>query len=335
MNRRCASVSLDLDNLWSYMKTHGDPGWETFPSYLDVVVPHILELLGQNGWRITFFVVGQDAALAANRPALQSLVAAGHEIGNHSFRHEPWLQRYSRLELEDELAAAEAAIQEATGVRPRMFRGPGFSCSTALLDVLQRRGYRLDASVLPTWLGPLARRYYLLRSPLRGAERAARAQLFGHWRDGLRPVAPYWWSLPSGPLLEIPVTTMPFARIPFHLSYILYLSTYSPWLARHYFRWALRLCRWAAVEPSLLLHPLDFLGGDEVERLAFFPAMGLPGAEKRRRVLGYLRDLAAHFEIVPMGEHAKRLAARDDLARRAPDLAAGLDAAPAPACGGD
>jgi hypothetical protein len=23
-----ASLSLDLDNLWSYMKTHGDPGWE-------------------------------------------------------------------------------------------------------------------------------------------------------------------------------------------------------------------------------------------------------------------------------------------------------------------
>jgi peptidoglycan-N-acetylglucosamine deacetylase len=22
-----ASLSLDLDNKWSYMKTHGDPGW--------------------------------------------------------------------------------------------------------------------------------------------------------------------------------------------------------------------------------------------------------------------------------------------------------------------
>jgi hypothetical protein len=24
-----ASISLDLDSLWSYMKTHGDPGWES------------------------------------------------------------------------------------------------------------------------------------------------------------------------------------------------------------------------------------------------------------------------------------------------------------------
>lgn len=30
-----ASISLDLDNLWSYLKIHGDDGWRSFPSYLD------------------------------------------------------------------------------------------------------------------------------------------------------------------------------------------------------------------------------------------------------------------------------------------------------------
>ena len=39
MRRPIASLSLDLDNKWSYMKTHGDQGWEAFPSYLDAVVP--------------------------------------------------------------------------------------------------------------------------------------------------------------------------------------------------------------------------------------------------------------------------------------------------------
>ena len=38
------SLSLDLDNQWSYMKTHGDPGWEDFPSYLDIVVPRACEI---------------------------------------------------------------------------------------------------------------------------------------------------------------------------------------------------------------------------------------------------------------------------------------------------
>ena len=33
-----ASISLDLDNLWSYMKIHGDAGWDDYPSYLDTLV---------------------------------------------------------------------------------------------------------------------------------------------------------------------------------------------------------------------------------------------------------------------------------------------------------
>ena len=81
-----ASVSLDLDNQWSYMKTHGDAGWQALPSYLDVVVPRIIRFLKERDLGITFFVVGQDAALAKNREALQQIAAAGHEIGRASCR---------------------------------------------------------------------------------------------------------------------------------------------------------------------------------------------------------------------------------------------------------
>ncbi len=56
-----ASVSLDLDDQWSYMKVHGDEGWETFPSYLDVVVPVFLDMLDKLDIKITFFIVGQDS----------------------------------------------------------------------------------------------------------------------------------------------------------------------------------------------------------------------------------------------------------------------------------
>ena len=46
-----ASLSLDLDNKWSYMKTHGDPGWDAFPSYLPIVVPRTLKLLREFDFR--------------------------------------------------------------------------------------------------------------------------------------------------------------------------------------------------------------------------------------------------------------------------------------------
>src|SRR5437868_9279928 len=125
--KQLASLSLDLDNKWSYMKTHGDAGWETFPSYLDVVVPRALRFLNERELKITFFIVGQDAALEKNHDALSSIADAGHEIGNHSFRHEPWLHLYSREELAEEFEKAEEAITSATSRRPVGFRGPGFS----------------------------------------------------------------------------------------------------------------------------------------------------------------------------------------------------------------
>jgi peptidoglycan/xylan/chitin deacetylase (PgdA/CDA1 family) len=54
-----ASISLDLDNKWSYMKSHGDPGWKKFPSYFDIFIPRVLEVLDSWNLKITFFIVGQ------------------------------------------------------------------------------------------------------------------------------------------------------------------------------------------------------------------------------------------------------------------------------------
>lgn len=308
-----ASLSLDLDNEWTYLKTRGDPRWEALPSYLDCVVPRVLDLLARRGLRITFFVVGQDAALDKNRQALGRLAPAGHEIGNHSMRHEPWLHLYSEAELEHELATAETHIAAATGQRPNVFRGPGYSLSATTLRVLLRRGYRYDASTLPTFIGPLARAYYFMAARLDPEERRKRARLFGSLRDGLRPLKPYRWQLAEGHLLEIPVTTLPFFRVPIHLSYVLYLSVYSAALARAYFESALRICRLAGVEPSILLHPLDFLGGEDVPSLAFFPGMGLSAATKLERVERCLERLQALFEVRTLGEHAALAAARPGL----------------------
>lgn len=317
-----ASLSLDLDNLWSYLKVHNDPGWDAYPSYLDTVVPRVLDFFESRRQAITFFIVGQDAAIDRNREALARIGASRHEVGNHSFAHEPWLHRYTRAQVDDEIARAEDAIFGATGRRPEGFRGPGFSVSTTVLEVLAARGYRFDASTLPTFIGPMARAYYFMTARLGTREREERGALFGTVRDGLRPVTPYRWHLPSGSsIIEIPVTVFPVARVPFHLSYVLYLSTFSETAARVYFRTALETCRRMNVEPSILLHPLDFLGGDDVKELSFFPAMNLPGKVKLERVSGYLGDLADRFEILPMGPHARALDLRPDLPSRNPDFA--------------
>jgi peptidoglycan-N-acetylglucosamine deacetylase len=328
-----ASLSLDLDNKWSYLKTHGDPGWEAFPTYLPLVVPRVLDFLARRRLAITFFIVGQDAAREENREALRTIPRAGHEVGNHSFRHEPWLHLYSDQEIEDELVRAEEAIKDATGVRPEGFRGPGFSLSPSVLTVLAQRGYRYDASTFPTFLGPLARAYYFFTARLTPEQRAQRKQLFGTFKEGFRPLTPYAWQTTAGPMVEIPVTTLPGLRVPVHVSYLLYLSRFASRLALAYFRAALRLCRCTGTSPSLLLHPLDFLGAEDVPELSFFPAMNIPAAVKLDFV-GRVIDLYANwFRVVPMRQHVEEVLREGVLSvldpgtgervRRAPSIAIG------------
>lgn len=310
MSRMLASLSLDLDNRWSYMKTHGDAGWDSYPTYLPLVVPRFLEFFRERNISLTVFVVGQDAERDENAASLASITAAGHEVGNHSFNHEPWLHLYSEQQLCEEIDRTDAAIERVCGARPIGFRGPGFSFSATLLKVLAERGYRYDCSTFPTFIGPLARLYYFFTAKLSREEKSRRKLLFGHWSEGFRPLRPYVWRSHDQRLVEIPVTTMPLVRAPIHLSYLLYLHSFSPLLARTYWRMALAMCRATGLEPSILLHPLDFLGNDDGVGLEFFPAMNMPREEKLRCMASAIDLLRQQFQVVPMREHAAALASR-------------------------
>jgi peptidoglycan-N-acetylglucosamine deacetylase len=296
-----ASMSLDLDDQWSYMKVHGDEGWDLYPSYLYIVVPFVLDLLEELDIKITFFVVGQDAAIEKNHKVLKSIVERGHEIGNHSFHHESWLKIYSKKKIEEEIIMAENAIFQATGERTRCFRGPGFSWSNDLLETLQMRNYAFDASILPTYISPLMRMYYFWNSKLTKKERESRKELFGSYKEGLYPLKPYKWKLKNNQsLLEIPVTTMPVFKIPFHLSYLLYISGYSFLLMKTYLNFSLMMCKLTKTSPSILLHPLDLISGDKVPQLAFFPGMNIP-TEQKVKVFKYaLKRIQKDFNILPM-----------------------------------
>jgi hypothetical protein len=289
------------------MKTHGDSGWEAYPSYLEVVVPRVLRFLQARNLTITFFIVGQDAALQKNHDLLKAIADAGHEIGNHSFHHEPWMHLYSLEQVETELARAEDHIENATGQRPRGFRAPGYSLSRMVLSVLARKGYLYDASTFPSLLAPLARSYYFTTAKFNAEQRHQRAMLGGTLRDGLRPIKPYRWQMETTTVIEIPVTTMPLLRTPIHVTYLFGLACLSREVAHSYFKAALKLCRLTGTAPSLLLHPTDFLGCDDVSELSFIPGMSLPSEEKLQFVSLVLRRLSDQFTILRIQQHASRL----------------------------
>ena len=307
-NKPAASLSLDLDNKWAYLKTQGCGCWSTFPSYLSTVTPRILEQLRMLGrQRMTFFVVGKDAADAQNHDALSAIAQDGHELANHSFMHEPWLHLYSESELRNEFDKTEAAIEAICGTRPVGFRGPGFSTSAAVRQQLMKRGYLYDASVFPTIMGPFLRTYFMMRSSLSEEEKKKRSGLYGGFSNAFSTLNPY--EIEPG-LMELPVTTMPLLRVPIHMSYLMFLAKYSPALARLYWRTALTFCRVRGVEMSMLLHPTDFLDVQDVPEMSFFPGMSVPAEQKIALIQMVVGDMQKHFNLLPMGDHARLAASR-------------------------
>lgn len=303
---RIASLSLDLDNKWSYMKTHGDSGWDSYPTYLETVVPRAVRFLRDHELQITFFIVGQDAARDENADSIRQIHEAGHEIGNHSFNHEPWLHLYSRSDLEREFERTESALESITGTRPVGFRGPGYSLSPTVLEVLSDRGYEYDCSILPTYIGPLARAYYFFQAgEMSEEERAKRKKLFGSFSDGFQSLRPSIVTVNGRSLVEIPVTTFPGIKVPIHFSYVIYLATFSKVLARAYWRSALGACRTFKIQPSLLLHPLDFLDGEDAPELKFFPGMNMRSSDKVEFLSEIIDSYKRHFSILGLRKHAE------------------------------
>ncbi len=314
MSKPYLSLSLDMDNQWSYMKIHGEEGWESYPSYLDIFVPHVLKILDELDLKITFFIVGQDAEFEHNHKYLKAIADAGHDIGNHSFKHETWLHLYTKEEMKNEIDTAHDVIANVTGKAPNGFRGPGFSWSSTLLEVLSEKGYAYDASTLPTVIGPLARLYYFSTSNLSKEEKEDRKEIFGKFSDGFRKLKPYYWKIKKDrKLLELPVTTMPVFRIPFHLSYLLYLSNISIHLAMLYLNIAIFLCKITRTEPSFLLHPLDIIGGDQIKSLAFFPGMNISSDRKVFIFKKVMKKLGKHYNLVDMKTHVDAIATQKDL----------------------
>jgi len=303
-NKPIASISLDLDNQWSYMKIHGDEGWDKYPSYFDIFVPHVLDVLDELSLKITFFIVGKDTEREENRMYLKMITDRGHEVGNHSYHHESWLQTYSYRKIEKEIQDAEEAIVAVTGQKPTGFRGPGFSWSKDLLKVLENRGYSFDASTLPTYLGPLARMYYFWKSDLSKEEKKARKELFGKFSEGFRSLKPFKWDLGDGKsIIEIPVTTMPIIKMPFHLSYLIFIGNISIALMNLYLRIAIILCKITKTPVSFLLHPLDIIGGDQITQLAFFPGMNVRSDKKVKIFKNVINTLSKHYNLVNMTKY--------------------------------
>lgn len=101
--------------------------------------PAVLEVLRERGATATFFLVGEQVV---RYPALVAeIVAAGHAVELHCFRHRNNLRLGPRAFLED-AERARVAIEDAGGQAISDYRPPYGIFSAPTLRAVQRRGWR-------------------------------------------------------------------------------------------------------------------------------------------------------------------------------------------------
>jgi peptidoglycan/xylan/chitin deacetylase (PgdA/CDA1 family) len=100
--------------------------------------PAVLEALRDAGAPATFFLVGEqvekDPGVAAE------ILAAGHAIGVHGYRHTLLLRRAPGA-LRDDLARASDVIASATGAAPSLYRPPYGVFSLPALRLVRELGW--------------------------------------------------------------------------------------------------------------------------------------------------------------------------------------------------
>ncbi len=96
--------------------------------------PRFLDLLSELDVRATFFVCGQN--LERLPDVARAIVAADHEIANHSYSH-PVLLAQPPRRVRSELTRTQLAIEDATGVSPSLFRAP-YGLRSPALSAVQR-----------------------------------------------------------------------------------------------------------------------------------------------------------------------------------------------------
>jgi ring-1,2-phenylacetyl-CoA epoxidase subunit PaaD len=147
-----ATLSLDLDDTWAYLRAHGGD-WEQAPSILGLVTDRCLALCDRLGLRMTVFVVGRDLEFRHGREAVRAFALQGHEVGSHSYLHRAELPDAAPEDISRDLRATNEAINGLLDVRPLGFRCPSFGSSPALRTALREEGFVYDASLLPTFIG--------------------------------------------------------------------------------------------------------------------------------------------------------------------------------------
>lgn len=136
---KAAALSVTLDNFGEVAEMSLGLLREDYSSgqhdTATTILPRVLSALGDI--KVTYFIEGINAEIYPRK--LTAIVAAGHEIGLHAWKHEAW-HRLSLVRQENLLQMSLRAMDKI-GLQPAGFRPPGGHISVDSLILLRRLGF--------------------------------------------------------------------------------------------------------------------------------------------------------------------------------------------------
>jgi polysaccharide deacetylase family protein (PEP-CTERM system associated) len=145
-------LTFDIEDWFHILEnteTNSVDQWRNFPSRIDVGVEKLLNFCDQHNIKATFFILGWIAEVAPD--VVAEISRRGHEIGCHSYTHQLVYEQSSES-FETDLLKALDLIEKAAGIRPNLYRAPGFSITescTWAFDILAKNGITVDCSIFP------------------------------------------------------------------------------------------------------------------------------------------------------------------------------------------
>tara|TARA_B100000315_G_C14552811_1_gene576700 strand:+ start:306 stop:1253 length:948 start_codon:yes stop_codon:yes gene_type:complete len=210
------TIQIDVDEVWTLLRYFGHDSKDSNQVYLSSI-PRMLDLFDLYNFKTTFFIVGKDAKHTAKRNILKQIVNRGHELANHSLSHVYGLAEQSFKKKKEEILEADKIISDIAGKKITGFRSPAYSVDEEILDILEENDYLYDSSLFPSFFCSLIR-YFQKNEVAKSA--------YGKFYNGTAPLSLYHplkgeiWKIGNRRLVEIPVSVIPYFRLPFHMAYV-------------------------------------------------------------------------------------------------------------------
>lgn len=104
-----------------------------------IQTPKVLQVLKEQQIPACFFCIGYK--VKGNEKLIRQIIDEGHLIGNHSFSHTNTFPLYSFSRMEKDLQACQAALEEVTSQKTKLFRPPFGVTNPTIAKTIKKLGY--------------------------------------------------------------------------------------------------------------------------------------------------------------------------------------------------